>query len=86
MLLYHWADEPLGMGVRVAYMGYITKVVEETCSPVRPLVGAGSFEGVAFGDLVGDGGGSLGVDEVAGGAWLLLLVVIVFEYCDSNRS
>ena len=84
----------MSRGGQVACRGYITLVVEGTCKLVvlAPLEGEGSFELVAFGDFVepGDGGewGSSFVDGVVAVVVVavgdeLLLVVIVFGYCDS---
>lgn len=79
----------MNRGGQVACRGYIAWVVGGTCTlVVLPLEGGVSFEEVAFGDFVelggGDGWESWFVDGVVVGCELLL-VVIVFGYCDSNR-
>jgi len=82
----------LGSGGQVACMGYITLVVEGTCNLVVPVPSEGeaSYVSAVFGDFVelGDGGESGswfvdGVVVVVAVGDVLLLVVIVFEYCDS---
>lgn len=80
---------PLNRGGQAACRGYIAWVVEGTCTlVVLPLEGGVPFEEVAFGDFVEPGGGegweSWFVDGVVAGVGLLL-VVIVFGYCDSTR-